>query len=38
MFFAFEQELLVSVDMEGAMESVEGSLFVVALSVQISLF
>jgi hypothetical protein len=34
----FEQELLASVDMEGAMESEGGSLFVVALSAQISLF
>jgi len=33
-----EQELLVSVDMEGAMESAGGSLFVGALSAQTSLF
>jgi hypothetical protein len=39
-FYAFctLQELLVSVDTEGAMESVEGSLFVDALSAPTSLF
>jgi hypothetical protein len=38
MHYALVQELLVSVDMEGVMESVEESLFVDALSALTYLF
>jgi hypothetical protein len=38
MHYALVQELLVSVDMEGVMESVEESLFVDALSAPTYLF